>query len=226
MFNADMLSKKVAFKIANELKLDNDNKEVISYGVFAIIQMFYNLLLVILFGAVFNIVIEALIASFAISILRKSSGGAHASSAKICAIVGTFITIIIGLISKININVNSTIIIGVIIFIWAYYIIFKLAPVDSVAKPIRTEKKRKRLKRSSIFILSIYLIIVIVSIVLYLYTKIDRLLIYSICILGGVIWQVLSLTKIGHEIVKIIDAFLNKIIPMGIKGEKKNAKNE
>ncbi|MBU3105917.1 accessory gene regulator ArgB-like protein [Clostridium gasigenes] len=226
MFNADMLSKKVAFKIANELKLDNDNKEVISYGIFAIIQMFYNLLLVILFAAVFNVVIEALIASFTIAILRKSSGGAHASSAKICVVVGTFITVTIGLVAKINININSIMIIGVITFIWAYYIIFKLAPVDSAAKPIRTEKKKKRLKRSSIFILSIYLIIVGVSIMLYLYTKIDRLLIYSICILGGVIWQVLSLTKIGHEIVKIIDAFLNKIIPMGIKGEKKNAKNE
>ncbi|MBB6713810.1 accessory gene regulator ArgB-like protein [Clostridium gasigenes] len=226
MFNADMLSKKVAFKIANELKLDNDNKEVISYGIFAIIQMFYNVLLVILFAAVFNVVIEALIASFTIAILRKSSGGAHASSAKICVVVGTFITVTIGLVAKININVNSIMIIGVITFIWAYYIVFKLAPVDSAAKPIRTEKKRKRLKRSSIFILSIYLIIIGVSIMLYLYTKIDRLLIYSICILGGVIWQVLSLTKIGHEIVKIIDAFLNKIIPMGIKEEKKNEKNE
>ncbi|MBU3136493.1 accessory gene regulator B family protein [Clostridium gasigenes] len=226
MFNADMLSKKVAFKIANELKLDNDNKEVISYGIFAIIQMVYNLLLIILFGAVFNVVIEAVIASFTIAILRKSSGGAHASSSKICVVIGTFITVIIGLIAKININVNSTMIIGAITFIWAYYIIFKLAPVDSDAKPIRTEKKKKRLKRSSIFILSIYLTIVIIGIILYLYTKIDRLLIYSICILGGVIWQILSLTKIGHEIVKIIDAFLNKIIPMGIKEEKKNEKNE
>lgn len=226
MFNADMLSKKVAFKIANEIKLDNDNKEIISYGIFAIIQMVYNLLLVILFGAVVNVAIEAVIASFAIAILRKSSGGAHASSAKICAVVGTFITVTIGLVAKININVNIIIIIAVITFIWAYYIIFKLAPVDSAAKPIRTEKKKKRLKRSSIFILSIYLAIVIISIMLYLYTKIDRLLIYSICILGGVIWQVLSLTKIGHEIVKIIDAFLNKIISMGIKGGKKSEKNE
>ncbi|MBU3109558.1 accessory gene regulator ArgB-like protein [Clostridium gasigenes] len=221
MFNAEMVSKKIALKIANELNLHSDNREVISYGIFAITQMIYNLLLVILFGAIFNVVIEALIVSFTIGILRKSSGGAHASSAKICAAVGTFITVIIGLIAKMNINVNSTMVIGVVIFVWAYYIIFKLAPVDSASKPIRTEKKKKRLKRSSIFILSIYLIIVIISIVLYLYTKINRLHIYSICILCGIIWQVLSLTKIGHKIVKLIDTFFNKIITIVNKGEEK-----
>ena len=71
MFNAEMLSKKIAFKIANELNLDNDNKEVISYGIFAIVQMVYNILLVILFGAIFNVVIEALIVSFIISYFKE-----------------------------------------------------------------------------------------------------------------------------------------------------------
>ena len=218
MFNIEILSKKFGEGIANELN-DNDNKEVISYGFFVAMQMFYNILAVILFGVIFNVLIESLIVSFTISILRKSSGGAHSSSPGICLIVGTFVSILIGLISKIGIDIN--ILIEIIIFIWAYYIIYKLAPVDSPAKPIRTEKKKKRLRKSSIVILSIYLIIVVFSFILYLYFKVDRIFIYSNCILGGVIWQTLSLTKIGHIIAKLIDAFFN-ILTIGGKRNEKN----
>jgi len=221
MFNTDMLSKKIGEKIANELNLDNDNKEVISYGIFAIIQMLYNILLVILFGVIFNVVIESLIVSFTISILRKSSGGAHSSSPTKCLIAGTFLAISIGLISKIDIGFNINILIGIITFVWSYYIIYKLAPVDSPAKPIRTEKKKKRLKKSSIITLSIYLIIVIFSVITNLYLKNDRVFIYSNCILGGVMWQVLSLTKVGHTIVKLIDTILN-ILTSGGKNNEKN----
>ena len=224
MFNTELLSKKVGYRISKELNLDNDSEEVISYGIFAIIQMAYNILLVILFGAIFNVLIESLIVSFVIAILRKSSGGAHAGSAGICATIGTFISVLFGLISKININLNIIILIEVITFIWAYYIIFKLAPVDSVTKPIKTDKKKNRLKKSSIIILSIYLVIIIVNALLYFYTDIHRLLVYSTCIVYGIIWQVLSLTRIGHIIVKLMDTFFN-IILLYTRGGKKNEKN-
>ena len=43
-----------------------------------------------------------------------------------------------GLISKhINVSFSLVILIGSIIFIWSYYIVYKLAPVDSIAKPIK-----------------------------------------------------------------------------------------
>ena len=220
MFNLEVLSKKIGFKIANELSLDNEKGEVISYGIFAIIQMVYNILLVILFGAIFGVLIESLIVSFVIAILRKSSGGAHASSPGRCAVSGTFVAIVIGLISKIIVNENAVIFIGIIIVIWSYYVIFKLAPVDSKAKPIKTEKKKQRLKKRSILILSILLVIIIISTSLYLYTNIDKYLIYTKCILGGVIWQTLSLTKMGHSIIKLIDIFLKYVLEGGKKNEK------
>lgn len=211
MFNADILSKRVGEKIAKDLGLENEKKEVITYGIFAIIQMLYNIILVLVVGAIFGVAIEALIVSFIISILRKSSGGAHSKSPIGCIIVGTIICVSIGLIAQVKIGTRCTIVISIIIFIWSYYTVFKLAPVDSPAKPIRTEKKKKRLRKSSIFILSIYLIFVVSSMMLYSFTNINRLRVYPICILGGVIWQILTLTKIGHEIVKVIDTFFNKI---------------
>lgn len=220
MFKSEILSKRIGNKIAKELNLDNDNEEVIIYGLFTFITILYNILLVMIFGMIFNVLIESLIVSFVISILRKSSGGAHANSHGICAMMGTFVSVVIALISKLDISINNVIIIGIIAFAWAYYNIFKLSPVDSPNKPIKTDKKKKRLKKSSIIILSIYLIIVTINIGLYGYTKVDRMLVYSICILGGVIWQILSLTKVGHIIVKEIDTFLNKILKL-LRGGKK-----
>ncbi|MGL5087813.1 MAG: accessory gene regulator B family protein, partial [Clostridium sp.] len=88
--------------------------------------------------------------------------------------------------------------------------VLKLAPVDSLAKPIRTEKKKKRLKKSSVFTLTIYSLFVIIFIMMYTYTMSDLFIGYSISILGGVVWQILSLTKLGHLLVKLIDTFFNK----------------
>lgn len=212
MFNSLKISETISIKIAKELSLDDEKREVIAYGIFSIVQIIFNLILVLLIGLIFGVSIEALIVSFIIGILRKSSGGVHSSSPQICLVVGTIICVSIALLSQIKIELGYLIGIIIITFIWSYYIILKLAPVDSIAKPIRTEKKRTRLRQSSIFTLSIYLIIVSINITVYLYTNINSFIVYSICILGGIIWQVLTLTKLGHYIVKLIDAFFNKIL--------------
>lgn len=224
MLNAEMISKRTGEKIANELKLDKENKEVIIYGIFSIIHMLYNILSVAIIGYIFGVAIEAIIVSFVISILRKSSGGAHSKSPIGCLITGTVICLIIGLAAQFKIGIVELILLSIITFILSYYTIFKLAPVDSPAKPIKTEKKKKRLKKSSIITLTIYLTIIVVSIVIYFYTNLNSLITYSICILGGTIWQVLTITKCGHKIVNLIDTFFNKILDIITRG-KRNEKN-
>lgn len=223
MFSAEIISKRLGEKIARELHLDENNREVIAYGIFAIIQMIYNLILVLIVGLLFNVAIEALIVSIIIGVLRKYSGGIHASKASTCAIIGTIISVGIGAFAKWRF-IEYIIIIEIITFLWAYLIIIKLAPVDSKAKPIKTDKKKQRLKRKSIIIITLYLIIVSINTGLYYYFKIDRLYIYSICIIGGVIWQVFTLTKTGHSIVTIIDGFIEKIISfiLEVKNNEKN----
>ena len=76
----EKLSNNIANKVALELSLDDDNREVIAYGTFALIQMLFSIILVFLFGLLFHVAFEALIISFTGSILRKYSGGVHASS--------------------------------------------------------------------------------------------------------------------------------------------------
>lgn len=202
MFNIENICEKFSSYIAQELNLDDDKKSVINYGIFAFVQMGICILLVIMMGIIFNVTIEALIISFTISILRKSSGGVHAHSPERCAVIGTVASIGMGLMCKyVNISFSFAILIGSAIFIWSYYIVYKLAPVDSISKPIKNIEKRKRLKKSCFHILSIYLIVVLINMFYYLLTKKLSLLTYSLCIYTGLLWQVFSLTKCGHLVM-------------------------
>lgn len=218
MFSVEKLSKNITKNIENQLALDNDRASIIEYGLYAFFQMSISILATAIIGAIFNVMIEALLISFVIAILRKSSGGVHASTSINCTIVGALVAVTPACIIKhISFNSNYIIIIGILLYIISFIIIYKLAPVDSPNKPIRKEDKIKRLKRGSIIILSIYMIIVLINLVLYYRNKSNLLLVYSSCIYIGIIWQVFTLTKLGHIIVKIIDSLLIKIIR--VRGE-------
>jgi accessory gene regulator B len=212
----EKLTNNIAEKISLELGLDNERKEVIAYGTFALLHTMLSIVLILLFGLLFDVLIEALIVSFTISILRKYSGGAHANSPGICASIGTFIGIGLALIISfvINqlINLRLAIILGLLTFAWSYYIIYKLAPVDSAAKPIKTQKNRDRMRKRSILILFAYMIIVVINIIMYRLSHEKRFLVFSMCTYVGTAWQAFTLTHAGHITIKKIDVFLNQIL--------------
>ena len=212
MIDIGELSSKIATKIVMETDGDEERKSVIEYGIFAMIQTGIAIICTVIFGLLFNILVESLIVSFSISILRKCSGGVHATSPTRCTVIGTLICILISkLVIIININSMYSMILGVIAFIISYYTVYKLAPVDSKNKPIKKLERRKKLKRKSINIINIYLIISIVFIIIYHFYNIHNVIIYFECLYLGMLWQVISLTKIGHLAVNKLDYLLNKI---------------
>lgn len=207
MFNVESICKDISHKVGQELEYDKNKIAVINYGLFAFVQTVFSILLVLIFGWIFNCLNEALIIAFSASILRKYSGGVHATTPLKCAIFGMILSVGMSIIvNNINISFKLVILIGVVIFIISYYLIYKLAPVDSAAKPIRKVENIKRLKGSSILILTIYLAIIIFNIFWYLRSNEIRILKYSICIYIGLSWQVFSLTESGHKLLNKIDA--------------------
>jgi accessory gene regulator B len=218
MFRVDQIADQMADQIANELQLDDDKKVVMAYGIFAFIHMFLCVLTVIIVGVVFGVTFEALLISVTISIFRKSSGGAHASKPWICNLEGTVISVVPAIVlSSVGsyLAVEWIFIMGMITFAWAYYITFKLAPVDSPGKPIQKQATRKRLKKGSILILDVYVVIVLANTLLFYLMKSNRFLIYSFCIYIGVIWQAFTLTTSGHLLLNQIDIVLNNIFQKG-----------
>ena len=207
MYNIEQFCKNISNNIGDELDFNEEKKAVINYGLFAVVQIMISVILVLFFGVIFKVVEESMIILLVISILRQSSGGVHASSPSTCTLIGTILSVgMAWVINYINFNFTFIILVSIVIFIWAYYILYKLAPVDSPAKPIRTEAKRKRLKKSSILILSVYMLIVMGNSIGYYFTKNNNLLAYTGCIHVGVLWQVFSLTKTGHLVLGKLDA--------------------
>lgn len=211
----EKLTNNIAEKVGSELGLDNDHKEIIAYGAFALLQTLLSIVLVVIFGLLFGVLPEALIVSFTAIILRKYSGGVHASLPWTCASISTIVVIgqalLISCLTTPLIDLKIFILLGLLTFAWCYYIIFKLAPVDSDAKPIKTQKKRERMKKGSILVLDTYLVIVALTAIIYLLTHEKRLLVFSTCIYGGTAWQAFTLTREGHLTVHKMDAFLIKI---------------
>lgn len=210
------LSNSIANKVASELNMDNDKKEVIAYGTFALLQTFLSIFLVSIFGSIFHVAIEALIVLFTASILRKYSGGAHASSPGNCTSIGVIICVgqalLISFIVNVWITFKIVLMLELMVFMGSYYMIYKLAPVDNPSKRIKSEEKRKRMKRGSFIILNIYFIIVIFMMILYFNFKKTALLVYALCIIGGIAWQAFTLTKSGHLILAKIDIFLKYLL--------------
>lgn len=214
MFLIEKLSNNIANKISSPLGLDRDHEEVIAYGIFNLIQTLWCILLVILFGAVFGVATNAIIISITIAFLRKYSGGAHSSSPNRCALIGTVVSVGLALFVENQINyisIKFAVSIGIVIFIFAYYNVWKLAPVDSAAKPITKTEKRILLRKNSIYVLIILNLIVLLLTVLHLKFKTNTYLSIIFCIYFGVLWQVVTLIPTGYKALLRIDTFLNSI---------------
>ncbi|PAB58228.1 accessory gene regulator ArgB-like protein [Anaeromicrobium sediminis] len=189
--------------IGNEMNHDDDQKEVIKYGVFVGLQIVYSIIACFVVGLVFGMLKEILIVSFSSSILRKYSGGTHASSLNRCVIIGTIAFALMALSMKyILLDLHMKVCVVGIIFIYAYLLIYKRAPVDTGTKRIKNEIKRKKLRNKSLALLCIYAIITII----YINNNI------STGITMGVAFQIFTLTKIGHVILSKIDESLSNII--------------
>ena len=218
--NLELICKNISINLKNQLNLNEDKASIIEYGLFAFFHMSISILLVAVIGLIFNVMIEALIISFVVAILRKFSGGAHASTALNCAIVGVLISVIPAhIVKNLNFNINYIIFIGIPLYIILLIIIYKLAPVDSPNKPIKKQEKIKKLKKGSIILLSIYMIIVAFNVIIYYISKNYIFLVYSACIYIGMLWQVFTLTKYGHILVNIVDSLFIKIFKI-LRGEK------
>lgn len=207
MFSVEEICKCISSNIAEELKLDQDQKSIVNYGLFAFIQTFFSILIVLICGLILNVAKEAMIISFVISILRKSSGGVHASSPGRCAAIGAIISCTMGILCKyFKVDLDIMIILGGIIFIWSYYMVYKLAPVDSISKPINKELKRKRLRNNSLKILTMYIGVIVINTFIVVIKQNERMINYNLCIYAGVIWQIFSLTKTGHLLMGKLDS--------------------
>lgn len=205
----EQLSRKIAKKISTTLHYEQEQEEVIAYGLIAIVQIIVTLFLVSLFGLIFHVFLQALIVTMSVSILRKYSGGSHASSIEICTASAVIYSVGSGLIIRYFlyslVNMNVMIVLTFAIFISAYWIINKKAPVDSPNKPIKSASKIRRMRTGSFIVLTGYLLIN--ALLIYFaaaYSNATILNQYSLSLLFGILWQTSTLTAFSAKIAEKI----------------------
>ena len=210
MYLLERMSQKLAEKISAELDYDQDKKEVVAYGAYAIMQLTLSILLIIVFGIIFRVLAEALVITASAAFLRSYTGGAHASSPNICLVVGTVVCIVFALVSKLIILSNLWWVVALIlsVHIAAFWLISIYAPLDSKNKPI-SEKRKPKMKRGGIILNAIYLIISAGIIIGAILLKKQEWLVFPVGIALGVLWQVFSITPVGEIWLGRLDRLLS-----------------
>ena len=213
----EKLARKLTSEISRALHYDEEKEEVVAYGLIAMIQTAATVVLVFLLALAVGTPVEALIICFSVSTLRKYSGGAHVSFIELCTLIGVIYCVAFSAVSRYllaplftSYAAASTI---AVIYGLSFSAVYQLAPVDSPNKPIRTDKKKKRMKKDSLIVLSVYFVFSISFLLLSL--KDIRFASLGVSLLFGVIWQTLTLTKFGSYLIGKIDFVGSKIVELG-----------
>lgn len=216
------ITEKTAVKIGNKAKTilnaDSDEVEIIIYGAINLIQIINAILWVTILGFFTGTLYESLLFSFTASILRKYSGGVHASSPMRCAVIGAITAVSSGIfIDRIfyKADLKTVILFSIGAIIASLVIIIKNAPVDSIQKPISDAKTKKLFKKKSIILVFINTFIVI-SLFLISQRYFKQVCIESIeSISMGMLCQSITLTKFGICLITKVDFGLKYIFKGG-----------
>ena len=153
--------------------------------------------------------VESLVIFLGVGILRKSTGGAHSQTFQACLIISIFSISLLSLLSShlvpngVVIDMTYSFVVICIVFLISFFFIYKLAPVDSLAKPIVKKEKIARLRKNSILTLIVYFLLAIAF--TFFSTSLLWLQKISISLCFATLWQVFTLTKTGHKLISGID---------------------
>ena len=150
------LSRKMTNYIVS--KSDTADYDVIFYGYELLFQELLVILIALLLALVFDILGLVVIAIISHDILRNFAGGPHAKYRAICIMMSIIIifgpALIVSLTGQ-TLGAISLLTIGIV----DIGFLSKYAPADTAEKPISSRENRVRLRRYSIIIMAIYVLL-------------------------------------------------------------------
>lgn len=186
--------------LARRLNLSASEEEVIRYGLQVVVYAAANLAAVTLAGWLAGALASTLTASLAAASLRLFSGGAHSRSPVTCALLGAAVASLVGRAAETLASLLG--IFGVRVLLAAGLVpaavtVWRLAPVDSPAKPIVSFARRGKLRR-----LSLAALFALAAAALALASRWPVL---ALAAGGGTWWQAFTLTRAGHQLAAAVD---------------------
>lgn len=188
------LSTKLVRKLIDISIINNTEIELYSYGFFILISQILYFILSVIFGVLFNIVLESIIFYVVFQFIRTNAGGIHASSELKCEVATTLsLFLCLGIVKLCDLyNLKLVILIFTLV---AAVLIFLLCPLDTPEKPL-TSKEKKYFRKKSWIILLVILTIIALSLFLkintLIYPSCMSLILESILLFSGKIKEIIK----------------------------------
>jgi len=205
-------TEQIADIFKDKLNLDNDTTEIIDFGLKYVFLTLANLAVVLFIGWLLGYLgaVVAVVAGNAG--LRIFAGGAHCSSPGRCLVLGALTIPFLGKGAAIFAPLLMPYygFIEGLIFLCVLALTWKLAPVDSPAKPVLTERHRKRLR-----LFSFLAVAALTFFSVFFWQKGDYAI--SLGLLLGMVWEAFMLTRWGYKFTGAADRLLSFSIGKGCK---------
>jgi len=191
------LANNLSLYLCDELNLDNDRKEILSYGLEVIIGTSLKILSIVLFAYIFNILDTTIASLISFIVFRRIIGGNHCGTYNKCYFYSNFLILLSGFISSVTyVNKLNFFILFFLNFIFCIVTTILLVPVGTEKKTIKNKSIRLSIKRKTIIILICWSILII-----YIYTlNLNKLVISSML---GVFLAFFLATSAGNKILKL-----------------------
>ena len=203
----ETLAKKMAQSIGKNLGKTEEEIAVIAYGLIGILQFSTIFVLSSIIGLIFGFWLETAIVFLSVGFLRRLTGGAHSSGIYSCLVYSVFFVCGISAISyyllaQLAWQINLGLLVAVYLF--GYVTVALKAPVTPPNKPCRSEQKRKRLRRGSFIVLTLFLVASLVCVVLGWKWN-ARCYSIGLSLVLSTLWQITMMTAVGKGFVELID---------------------
>ncbi len=197
-------NKSTAAYLKTKLNLTPDEEEVARYGLQVIVYTFTSFITICLMGWLLGCFWTTLAVCITGGFLRLFTGGAHSNSPLTCTLLGMVMVPLLGKIAALTAPFFTPQSLSLIVapgLILSFIIIWRLAPVDSPAKPITLLEQRKKLR-----LLAIAAVLLLTSGQALLLIK-GQALTVVLALSLGLWWQAFTLTQAGHRFATFTDKF-------------------
>lgn len=212
--SVEQLAIDLSSKLGNKLNKSKEEIEVLKYGLFILLHTTMAILITAILGIITGTFLEIMIISITAALLKRYSGGIHASTPERCIILGLIMSSILSLICKFlvdTLDFNNLVIFSIISLSIVSYILYKKCPVGNKNKPLKKESIRRRLRKKTFKFMIFVCIIVLVLLFAHINKKLHFTNTIIVSIELGLILQVFGLTIVGNKFVEIFENILDCI---------------
>ncbi len=195
------LSSKISDLLIRKSVIDSEDQELYVYGFFILLSQILYFIIAVIFGIIFNVLLQSVVFYIAFQFIRKYAGGYHASTEGRCEIMSALSILVCIVMIWLSRSYDFSLLLFCISLV-AVLVIAVLCPLDTPEKPL-SNKELKYFRKISWLILFIIAALIVVSYIFgwsYIFSPCCMsLILESILIIAGKIKQITNIKKMKSK---------------------------